>query len=151
VRRNIFNRGILFSLLKPQKPKKTQTISLYSNPVQAGFPSPADDYIEDDLDIYKHLIDKPEATFFARAKGDSMKDVGIFDKDILVVDRSKNPRNNEIVVACVDNEFTVKRYNKKGGRIRLMPENSDFDPIEFKEGSEAYLWGVVTFVIHRPK
>jgi DNA polymerase V len=140
----------LLSLLQSQKSKKAQKISLYGNPVQAGFPSPADDYIEEELDIYKHLIDKPEATFFARAKGDSMRNAGIFNSDILVVDRSKTPQKGDIVVACVDTEFTVKRYSKKGRKVMLMPENPNFKPIELKEGMEAYVWGVVTYVIHKP-
>jgi DNA polymerase V len=126
-------------------------VALYNQGIPAGFPSPAQDYAEKDLDIYKLLVDKPEATFFARAKGDSMKNAGIFNNDILVVDRSKTPQTGDIIVACVDTEFTVKRYSKQGHRVKLLPENPKFAPIELKEGMEAYVWGVVTYVIHKPQ
>lgn len=79
-----------------------------------------------------------------------MRNAGIFNSDILVVDRSKTPQKGDIVVACVDTEFTVKRYSKKGRKVMLMPENPKFKPIELKEGMEAYVWGVVTYVIHKP-
>lgn len=140
----------MLTFLKPTRHNSTN-ISFYGDSIPAGFPSPAQDYIEKDLDIYKYLIDNAEATFFARAKGHSMKNAGIFDNDILVIDRSKTPQNNDIVVACVDTEFTVKRFNKQNNKIRLLPANENYKPIELSEGSEAYLWGVVTYVIHQPK
>lgn len=121
------------------------------NPIQAGFPSPAEDFSELELDIYKYLIEDSVSTFFARAKGNSMQNVGIFNNDILVVDRSKEAKNNDIVVAVVNGEFTVKRYRLISGKAYLYPENPEFKPIEISEESESRIWGKVTFVIHKPE
>jgi DNA polymerase V len=127
---------------------KGYQLPLYGSKVAAGFPSPADDYIENQLDLNEHLIKHPAATFFVRASGQSMIGAGIHDNDILVVDRSITPSNGKIVVAAIDGQLTVKRLNKKNNKLFLMPENQQFDPIEVKEGSEIYIWGVVTNVIH---
>ena len=125
------------------------TIPLFSYAVRAGFPSPADDYVSEALDLNEHLIAHREATFFLRAKGHSMTGAGIQDGDLLVVDRSLTASHRSIVIAVVDGEFTVKRLYKRGGRIRLLAENTDFAPMEFNEGQELQIWGVVTSVIHR--
>ena len=122
---------------------------LFAHGVHAGFPSPADDYVSEALDLNDHLIAHKEATFFLRAKGHSMTGAGIQDGDLLVVDRSLNPVNRNVVIAVVDGEFTVKRLHKRGGKIRLLAENPDFAPIELKDGQELQIWGVVTSVIHR--
>ena len=125
------------------------SIPLFSHSVRAGFPSPADDYVAEALDLNEHLIAHREATFFLRAKGHSMTGAGIQDGDLLVVDRSLTPANRSVVIAVVDGEFTVKRLSKRGGKIRLLAENPDFAAIDFKDGQELQIWGVVTNVIHR--
>ena len=117
-------------------------------PVPAGFPSPADDYLEGKLDLNQHLIKHPAATFFVRVSGESMIGAGIHPGDILVVDRSLEPAQRKIVIAVVDNELTVKRFRRVRGRVILMPENEDYEPIEIGEGTEFEVWGVVTTVIH---
>ena len=124
-------------------------IPLFSHAVRAGFPSPADDYVQESLDLNDYLVQHKEATFFLRARGHSMTGAGIQDGDLLVVDRSLTPTHRRVVIAVVDGEFTVKRLFKRGGKIRLLAENPDFASIEFNEGQELQIWGVVTNVIHR--
>lgn len=124
---------------------------LFLSRVPAGFPSPADDYVEGSLDLNEHLIAHREATFFVRVKGHSMTGAGIRDGDLLVVDRSLEAGDGDIVVAAVDGELTVKRLSRRGGTVRLLPESPGFAPIEFKDGQELTVWGVVTSVIHRVK
>ena len=123
-------------------------LPLFSYSVRAGFPSPADDYTSESLDLNEHLIAHKEATFFLRVKGNSMIGAGIHDGDLLVVDRSITPTHRKVVIAVVDGEFTVKRLYKRAGKIRLMAENPDFAPIEFLDGQELQIFGVVTNVIH---
>lgn len=138
--------------IRPLRPVPHPTplaLPLFAHSVRAGFPSPADDYVAGTLDLNEHLIAHQEATFLLRAKGHSMSGAGIQDGDLLVVDRSLNPAHRAVVIAVVDGEFTVKRLDKRGGCIRLLPENPDFAPIEFKDGQELQIWGVVTSVIHR--
>lgn len=127
---------------------KGYQLPLYSNKVSAGFPSPADDHIEVQLDLNAHLIKNPVSTFFVRVSGESMKDVGIFPNDILIVDRSINPVDGKIVIAAIDGELTVKRLKRKNGILYLMPENKEFKPIVIKEMQDVNIWGVVTNVIH---
>lgn len=122
-------------------------IPLYSSPVQAGFPSPAEDYVEAGIDLNEFLIRHPAATFMVRAKGDSMTGAGIFPNDLLVVDRSIEPTSGRIVVAAVAGEFTVKRFRRTDSQIMLLPENPDYQPIIFAEGSELQIFGVVTAII----
>ena len=117
-------------------------------PVSAGFPSPAEDYIEGRLDLNKHLIKHPAATFFVRVAGDSMTGAGIHPGDILVVDRSLEPRDASVVIAVLDGELTVKRISRRAGRLYLVPDNSLYQPLEILEGMEFEVWGVVTSVIH---
>lgn len=128
---------------------KGYQLPLYGSKVQAGFPSPADEHIEDQLDLNEHLIKHPAATFFARASGNSMIEAGIYENDLLVVDRSIPPEHGKIVIAAVDGQLTVKRLHKKEGKFLLMPENPDFEPIEVRDDSAVYIWGVVTNVIHQ--
>ena len=123
-------------------------VPMYSNKVAAGFPSPADDYLEDKIDLNQYLVKHPAATFLVRASGESMINAGIFPNDILVVDRSLKAEEGKVVIAVVDNELTVKRYRKRGKSIVLEPENEAYDPIIIFEESEAFVWGVVTNVIH---
>lgn len=144
--------------------RKLQTAALLPNPtpsplklprfghrVRAGFPSPADDYIEAWLDLNEHLIEHKEATFFVEASGDSMTGAGIQEGNLLIVDRALEPRHGDIVIAVVDGELTIKRLEKRRGKIRLIAENPAYAPIEFKEGQELVSWGVVTSVIQKFK
>ena len=125
------------------------SLPIYSNKVTAGFPSPADDHIEGKLDLNTHLIKHPSATFFVKATGDSMIGAGIHEGDILVVDRSLEPRNGKVVIAAVDGQLTVKRLQKKGSKTFLVPENKKFRSIELNENNDVKIWGVVTNVIHK--
>lgn len=123
-------------------------LPLYSNTVQAGFPSPADDYIECRLDLNTHLIKHPAATFFVKARGDSMLNAGIQSGDILVVDRSLEATHGKIVIAALNGELTVKRLHRQHGTVRLMAENPAYQPIEITQELDMVIWGVVTYVIH---
>ena len=114
----------------------------------AGFPSPADDYLEGKLDLNRHLIKHPAATFFVRVTGDSMIGAGIHSGDLLVVDRSLEPADKHVVVAVLDGELTVKRLFKQHGVLRLLPENLNYQPIEITVQQSIEIWGVVTNVIH---
>lgn len=124
-------------------------LPLYSSKVSAGFPSPADDYIETKLDLNEYLIEKPAATFFVRVDGYSMIKAGIFPDDILVVDRSLNAKSGKIVIAALNGELTVKRLVKQNNKIFLMPENDEFEPIDITNNEDVHIWGVVTNVIHK--
>lgn len=130
--------------------------------VKAGFPSPAEQYLEPPLDLNELLVKRPAATFFVRVEGDSMVGAGIRDKDLLVVDRSFTPVDGDIVIAAVDGEFTVKtlrilgggRHGAKNGvgaRYVLEPANPNYPPIRIGDGSQLDCFGVVTSVIHRFK
>ena len=114
----------------------------------AGFPSPADDYIEGRLDLNRHLIKHPAATFFVRVSGDSMIDAGIHHGDLLVVDRSLDAVDGNVIVAALDGELTVKRLSKRGESLRLLPANADYQPIEILTQQSFEIFGVVTNVIH---
>jgi DNA polymerase V len=121
--------------------------ALFSSPVRAGFPSPAEDYIEKTLDFNEYLVKHPVATFCLRVSGNSMIGAGIYDGDLLVVDRALAPANNRIVIAMLDGELTVKRLIRRGQRIFLTPENPDYSPIEISPESNFEIWGIVTNVI----
>jgi len=116
--------------------------------VEAGFPSPADDYMEGSLDLNEHVIKHPSATYFVRASGDSMTGAGIFDGDLLIVDRSLEPGHGKIAIVEVDGQLTVKRLFKSKGRFSLQSENMSYPPIELQEENEVVVWGVVTHVLH---
>lgn len=117
--------------------------------VRAGFPSPAEDYIEDRLDLNELLVAHPGATFYVRVSGESMMDAGIQDGDTLVVDRSLDARNDDIVIATLNGEFTVKRLVYRASRPWLIPCNPLFSDIELTEDMDTMIWGVVTSVIHK--
>ena len=136
-------------LMRPANNPMRLTLPLFAHGVRAGFPSPADDYVSASLDLNEHLIQNKEATFYLRAKGHSMIGAGIQDGDLLIVDRLLTPSNRCVVIAQIDGEFTVKRLSKRGNKIRLLAENPDFAPIEFQDGQELLIWGVVTNVVHR--
>lgn len=129
--------------------KKAAAHPLASSSVQAGFPSPADNHIENQLDLNELLIQHPAATFYVRVEGDSMLNAGIHSGDILVVDRSLNPSNGKIVIAILNGEFTVKRFLLKKNRVVLAAENPAYSDIPISENSDFQVWGVVTFVIHK--
>ncbi len=122
-------------------------LPLYSHKVVAGFPSPADDYIEERLDLNDKLIRNKEATFLLVVQGDSMQDIGIKDGDTLIVDRSLEPKDGKIVIAALDGELTVKRLSMKSTGTWLVPENDGYPPILVREESDIVIWGVVTSAI----
>ena len=122
---------------------------LYLSTVEAGFPSPAEDYVEGSLDLNEDLIKHPAATFFVRVSGDSMINAGIFPGDILIVDRSLEPVDKKIVIAVLDGELTVKRLRYRAVVPSLEPENDNYNPIKISEEMSFEIWGVVTNVIHK--
>ena len=124
------------------------TCPLYASHVPAGFPSPADDYIEAHLDLNKHLIKHPAATFFVIASGDSMTNAGILSGDMLIVDKSLDPTHGSIVIAAIDGELTVKRLSRLAGRVQLLPEHDAYQPIDVTHDQNFVIWGVVVYVIH---
>lgn len=113
----------------------------------AGFPSPAEDFVEATLDLNEYLVRHPAATFFVRVVGDSMRDAGIHSGDLLVVDRAVDPTPGRIVVAAVAGELTVKRLVERAGSLLLMPANPDFEPLDVTEDESFTVWGVVTAVV----
>jgi len=125
------------------------SIPLVSGSVEAGFPSPADDYIDQGLDLNEHLIPRPAATFLVRVSGDSMTGGGIHSGDILIVDRSIEPRSGNVVIAILSGELTVKRFRRKGKSIVLEPDGEGWKPIHITEEMDFSIWGVCTYVIHR--
>lgn len=124
-------------------------VPLSESTVHAGFPSPADDFLEGALDLNGLVIRHPEATFFARVEGDSMQGEGITEGDILVVDKAVEPFDGCLAVAYVDGEFTLKRVRMKVGRILLVPANPRYPTIEIAAGQEFAVWGVVQWVVKR--
>lgn len=122
---------------------------LYLAPVEAGFPSPAEDYIDCKLDLHRHLVRNEAATFFLRAHGESMLGAGIHDGDLLVVDRSMEAGNRKVVIAALEGELTVKRLLRREGRVLLAPENPQFSPVDITENEFVHIWGVVTYVVHK--
>lgn len=115
--------------------------------IKAGFPSPAADFDESKISLDNVLVKNKEATFYAKASGNSMNGAGIDDGDILVIDRSLEPKNNKIAVCFIDGEFTVKRIKLENEEVYLMPENSNYKPIKISEENELIIWGIVTYVI----
>ena len=115
--------------------------------ISAGFPSPALDFVDLTIDLNKHLIKHPSATFYGRVKGYSLKNAGINDGDLLVIDRSLEPTNGKIAVCYIDGEFTAKRIKLTKNELWLMPENDDYKPIKIEKENDFLVWGVVTFVV----
>ena len=129
--------------------EKTLDIPFYQSNVSAGFPSPAEDFMELDLNLQEYLVQHPSATFCVKVTGDSMQNAGIFSGDVMVVDRALEPQNKTIVLAVLDGEFTVKRIHKKGDLLFLNPENDNFKPIEITQEMNFKVWGEVTHIIHK--
>ncbi len=124
-------------------------IPLYASHISAGFPSPADDYIEAELDLNRYMIRNPPDTFMVRVTNDALACAGILDGDVLVVDRSIGPRHGMIVVAVVSGEMCVRRLNRKSGNWVLDPENRDFQPLRIRPGQDLEIWGVVTGMVRK--
>jgi DNA polymerase V len=117
--------------------------------VPAGFPSPAADHTQERVDLNQELIRNKDATYLFRVKGDSMVGVGIYEGDTLVVDRSVTPKHNHIVLALLNNEFTVKRLYRRGGIVKLVAENTIYPSRLIKEEDDFTVWGIVTFNVHK--
>lgn len=132
-------------------PEKSEQVKLEmaTNTISAGFPSPAEDYVDKKLDLNEHLIKHPSATFFVKVKGHSMINAGINDNDVLIVDRSLEPVSGSVVIGVLNGEFTVKRISKQGKRFFLLPENEKFKPVELTEEMDFKVWGVVIYSIHK--
>jgi DNA polymerase V len=145
-KKNEIGEGIIF--FKPNT-ENFQKIPLAQNRVSAGFPSPADDFKELRISIDQEVVKNEEATFYARVAGESMQGAGLDDGDLLVIDRSKEPQDNNIAVCFVDGEFTVKRLKVEADCIYLIPENKKYKPIRVTEDNELIIWGVVTFVVKK--
>lgn len=124
-------------------------LPLLGHRISAGFPSPAADYAEDGLDLNEYLVRNKPATFMFTVKGDSMIGASIEEGDKVIVDRSLTPRHDDIVVAVVDGEYTIKRLYQQQGRLELRPENPAYSPIVLAEGTELLVWGVVVGVARR--
>ena len=147
-KQKVSNAGDHPTVIFPAQQPTKLDIPLFNGKVSAGFPSPADDYIEKTLDLNDLLIQKPAATFFVRAEGESMLGAGIHPNDILVVDRSLEPVIGKIVICALNGELTVKRLKSIGKEIVLGAENPDYADIIVQEYIELVIWGVVTNVIH---
>ncbi|ASQ90117.1 peptidase S24 [Prosthecochloris sp. GSB1] len=126
-------------------------LPLASSEIAAGFPSPADDHLELKLDLNRALVRHPNATFYGRVKGYSMVDAGIGEGDLLVIDKSLEPKEGDIAVCFLDGEFTVKRIGRQDGGLCLLPANEGFEPIPVTGESDFQVWGVVTYVIHKTR
>ena len=123
-------------------------IPLLADSVSAGFPSPADDYTEENIDLNEHLISNPFSTFFLRVKGDSMINAGIKDKDLIIVDKSLIAKPGNIIIAMIDGEFTVKRLSINNNELYLKAENHNYPDFKFKHNIDLQIWGVVIYSIH---
>lgn len=124
-------------------------ISVELPEIKAGFPSPAQDYVENGIDLNRELVKNPSSTFFGRARGSSMEGAGIYDGDLLIIDKSLEPHEGAVAVCYIDGEFTLKRihFEREGGQIAavwLQPENDSFQPIKVTEENQFIIWGIVT-------
>jgi len=147
--------------MKQKKVTVNQPLEFYqSNPdtehslpfaegISAGFPSPAEEYIELSLDLNKTLVPHPNSTFFGRVKGHSMRDAQIYDGDILIIDKSISPANGKQAVCYIDGEFAIKTLKVDKSGVWLMPANSEYKPMKITEDNDFVVWGIVTYVIHK--
>jgi len=141
--------------------KRTKAIDFYtpdittSNPlpyadgISAGFPSPAEEYIELAIDLNKELVKHPSATFYGRVRGSSMQDAGIYDGDIIIIDKSLRPQNGQKAVCFINGDFTIKTLKIEKDELWLMPANKDYKPIKITSDNDFIVWGIVTYVIHK--
>ena len=135
-------------IFKPNDKKSSNNIFIKDG-ISAGFPSPAGDFEEARISLEKVLVKNKEATFYAKVSGESMKDAGLDDGDILVIDRSEELKNNKIAVCYLNGEFTVKSVRIEKDHIYLIPENKKYDPIKVTEENEFIVWGIVTYVVKK--
>ena len=140
----IFNKN---KILKSDL-KQSEKINLYITSVSAGFPSPAEDHMDISLDINEYLVKHPSSTFYVYVKGDSMINSGIYDGDLMIVDRSLEVQSNSIVVAVINGEFTVKKIKKTADKVYLIPDNKNYNPILLDDNIDFQIWGIVTHSIH---
>lgn len=136
-------------IIHPPDPNSKLTLPNVGNQIVAGFPSPAEDYLEATMDLNKILIKHPASTFYGRVKGVSMIDAGVNEGDLLIIDKSLRYKNNALAVCFINGEFTLKRIRKEGNQLYLVPANSDFQPIPVKEDDDFSIWGIVTYIIKR--
>lgn len=135
------------TLLGPLDATPGLALLLAASPIQAGFPSPAEDFATKRIDLNAELITHPQATYFMRAAGSSMIEFGIGDRDLLVVNRAIRPRHSLIVVAVLDGEFTVKQLYQRAGRVKLKAGNPTYPDIVPRDAQDLSIWGVVTHCI----
>jgi DNA polymerase V len=143
------NAEIELEIYKADNKEDKRFSPLSSSDISAGFPSPADDYFDKTLDLNEYLIKNPASSFLLRVKGDSMVDAGIFEGDIVIVDKALEASNGKIVIAIVDGEFTIKRIMEKKGKLFLKAENPNYKAIEITEEMDVKIWGVVCYTIHK--
>ncbi|MFM7811284.1 MAG: LexA family protein [Acinetobacter junii] len=148
LRRELFSDVYSISLIEPSI---DMSIAVAIEKVSAGFPSPAQDYIDKKIDMNEHLISNECATFIVKVGSLSMKNAGIDIDDELIVDRSLDAKHDDIVVALIDNDFTVKRLKVEQHRTWLKAENPDYDDIHLKDGQQLIIWGVVTFILKKAR
>lgn len=143
-------KSVVFSNPQPVFiPEQKVWLLMFDWKIPAGFPSPAADHTRKRIDLNEHLIRNGDATHIFKVKGDSMIDIGIYEGDALLIDRSIEPRHGNVVLAVLNNEFTVKRLHRRGGVIKLVPENPRYPTIVVKEEEEFSIWGVVTYNLHK--
>ena len=123
-------------------------VALYLNSVCAGFPSPAGDYLEGEIDLNKYLIKNPLATFIVKSQGNCMLQAGIHSGDLLIVDRSLKPKNGSIAIVCINGDLTIKRIKISGKKFLLASDNKEYENIKINNESDMFIWGIVTKVIH---
>jgi len=138
----------VIKIFKPNEIDKETNLYIEDG-ISAGFPSPASDFEESRISIEKVVIKNKESTFYAKVSGDSMKDAGLNDGDILVIDRSEELKNNKIAVCYLNGDFTVKRVKIEKKAVYLIPENKNYKPIKVNEENEFVVWGIVTYVIKK--
>ena len=143
-------RGKVALQFHPISGQTSFEIPLMNSAVAAGFPSPAEDHLDLPIDLNKYLVKNPAATFYVRVDGDSMDEAGIHQGDLLIVDRSESHGTGSVVLAVLNGEFTVKKLIKKGNELYLESSNSAYAPIKIEIETDFKVWGVVTYVIHRP-
>lgn len=140
----LMNKGFVHC---PTKLKDSIVRVIEAPYISAGFPSPADDFLENSLSVTDFLNTKPASTYFARCGGDSLKNVGIEKGDVFIIDKSIRPQDGDLIIACINSEFTAKRLRIINGKVYLFAENDNYKPIEVNEYDELTIWGVVCHVL----
>ena len=131
------------------KNAKLSSVPVLGDAVPAGFPSPAEDYLDMDLNLHDYLVRNPAATFCVRVSGGSMVSADIKSGDVMVIDRALDPTNNSIVLAVLNGEFTVKRIKKRANELYIIADNEEYQPMKITKDVDFQVWGVVTFIIHK--